>query len=261
MYVKGRGGRQNDEVHDDVGEEHARDNVRLGPLEFGIGRAPPLRDGSPTSGPVLLDLLGSLPEEEIRRNCRPQDSDQRGEVVVAPFDMREHRSAEDRPPVRSGQECGQHVREENEGEPFEDSSDLAIGGPEKQRDDDPGVEGRPEDCLHACHHLSDLRHATEVRPDIDDVRDDEQTARSPEDAPRIAMADGTRQSPARHEAEAGAHQLDRRHQGKGKEGGPEGGIAKSRTRDGVGGDAGGIVVRRPGDQTGAEHGEKLSDAR
>src|SRR5437867_3251171 len=59
-----------------------------------------------------------------------------------------------------------------------------------------------------------------------------------------------------HHAEPGAHQLDGGHQGKGKERGPEWGIAESRARDGVGGDPGGIVVGGPGDEARAEFGEE-----
>ena len=99
--------------------------------------------------------------------------------------MRDDGRGEHGAPVGSGQERGQDVGEENQGEPLEDTRDLTVGRPEQQRHDEPGVERRPDESLHAGHHLADLGHAAEVRPDVDDVGDDEQGARAPEDRPGI----------------------------------------------------------------------------
>jgi len=173
MRVEGRSGRQDDEVHDKVREEHTRQHIRACSLEFSIGRAAPLLNGAPTGGPILLDLLGGLPEEEIGRDRGPQDAHECGEVAVGPLNARGHGGDQDSLPVRSGQERGQDVGEQDEREPLEDAGNLAVGGPEEQGDDEAGIEGRPEDSLHAGHHLADLGHAAEVCPDIDDVGDDE----------------------------------------------------------------------------------------
>ena len=109
MRVKGRGRRQDDEVHHEIREEYAGQDIPPRPPEFGVGRAASLLHGPLAGGPVLFDLLGGRAEEQIGRDRCPQDADERGEVIRGLLNTRDQGCGEDSRPVRVSQEGGNDV--------------------------------------------------------------------------------------------------------------------------------------------------------
>src|SRR5207245_10378737 len=74
--VKGDGGDEDDEEHDEVREEHPGDDVRAGPAQLLVGGAPAGPDTAPAPPALLLHFLGRLPAEEVGRDGGSQDSNE-----------------------------------------------------------------------------------------------------------------------------------------------------------------------------------------
>ena len=76
MRVQRGGGREDDEVHDQVREEHAGQHIVPGAAYLPPGGAFAFLDGRLALRDLFLYFLGGLPEEQVRRDGRPQDAHQ-----------------------------------------------------------------------------------------------------------------------------------------------------------------------------------------
>ncbi len=233
---------QDDEVHDQVGEEHSRDDV--------IARFSQLRrrgsftcfDRQLPLAPLLFYLLRGLPEEQVGRNRGSEDSHQRSPITARPFDMGNKGRVDDRAPIGLGEESGQDIGEQDQGEPFKNSGDGIVRPPDQEGSNSHGVDRRPVHTLDAGDHLGHLRHATQVRSDVDGVGGDQQCRGAPQDPLGIMGANHAGQSLSRHHAQARAHHL---HQ----QGRPQRRVPEGRACHRVSGDTRGIIVGGAGDQT------------
>ena len=167
--VEGRRRREDDEVHHDVREEHARVHVEPGVGELVRRRAAPLRRRSPAARLLLLDLLRRLPEEEIGRDRRAEDPDERGDVGGVPAERRHHGGRPRLPPVGMREDRRDDVGKEHRGHPFEifrEGRVARVHGDEH----DAGAEERHEGKGRGSgEHRRGLRHARQVGGDVEDV--------------------------------------------------------------------------------------------
>ena len=214
MGVERGGCRQNNEVHDQVREEHSGDYVIAGLPQVRVGGSFPLLEGHMAFFALLLHFLGGLPEEQVGRNGGSEDSHERGPIFTRHFDMGDNRRAEHRGPIWLREEGGGDIGEQYQREPFEDSGDIGVGPPDQEGRDGHGVNRGPVHAPDSGHHLGYLRHAAEVGSNVDGVGGDQQRAGAPQDPLRILVADYAGQSLAGHHAEPRAHHLHGGHQRK-----------------------------------------------
>ena len=123
------------------------------------------------------------------------------------------------------------VGEQGQGKPLEDPDDDAITRPEQQTYQQKRVGRRPVERIDSGQKLRDIRHAAEIRGDVDDVGDDQQRTGAPQDPPWIAHSNHARQAEPSDHAEAGAHDLHSRHQREREERGPQGRVAERSSGD------------------------------
>ena len=148
--------------------------------------------------------------------------------------------------------CRGDVRDEHQREPLEQARDRAVRRPHEQHDDEHAVERNADQSRDARHHRGRIRHAAEIRGDVDHIGDDQQGASRPEHPRGIAAPDDARETSAGRQAEACAHQLNRGHERKREQRRPQRQVAEGGAGDGVCGDAGRVVVGGAGDQARAE---------
>ena len=114
-------------------------------------------------------------------------------------------------------------------------------------------DSRAKKMVKACwpkpgHQLGRFAHGGQVGADIDGVGDEQQRHQARHQPARHHLAHVAGQAMAGDAPDQGADHLDRHHQRKGQQHGPEQVEAELRARLAVGGDAAGIVVGRAGDQ-------------
>ena len=170
--MQSRRGRENDEIHHQVREEHSREYISSRAAQLVIGGAFPLGDSASSDLSLFFHFLRGLPEEKIRRNRRPQNPDERREIIARPLNMRDKGRAQHRSPVRMCEKRRDDVSKQDQREPFENFRDVTIRGPEKQRDNQHRINRCPDVSTDAGHHPGRFSHATQIGADVDDVRDD-----------------------------------------------------------------------------------------
>ena len=208
---------------------------------------------------LLLDLLRRLPEKQIRRDRRAENRHQHREERSRPLDVRNQRGAERKPPVHVRDKRGQHIGEQHEREPLEHARDRAVRGPHQQHDDDDAVGRDGERDRRARDHPGGLRHAAEIRRNVDHVGDDQQQAGSPQHPARIAPPDHAGETEASDNAEPGAHQLHGGHERERHDRRPQRQVAEAGAGHRVGRNARRVVVRRAGDQAGSQFREEMPE--
>ena len=253
--MQGRGRREHDEEHRDVREQHAGEDgePRVGQL---VRRcAATLGQRPPALRLFLLHLVRGLPEKEIGRDRRPEHADERRNVRGVPDEARREGGDGDLPPVGLGQERRQNVRQEHRGQPLEVLGEARVvqvhGGQENARPED----GDRQQRRHAGEHPGRVRHAREIRRDVEDVGDQQQQTGAVEKRTRIVPANRAGEATTGHEADPRADELHGRHQRKRGRRRPEHPEAERGAGHGVGRDAARIVVRRAGDEPGPEEPE------
>ena len=135
--------RQNDEVHHQVREEYAGEDVVPGTSQVPRGRVFALFDGGSARGDIVLDFLGGLPEEEVGRDRSSQDADQGCPIRACPLQSWNQRRPRNSGPVRVREEGSDDVGEQNQREPFEDPGNVKITCPEQQAYTEQRVRGCP----------------------------------------------------------------------------------------------------------------------
>jgi hypothetical protein len=90
MGVERSRGRHDDDVHDRIRREHARDHVRAARVEFCMGCAATMCQIA-AEGTLFFNFLRGLPEKQVRRDRRAKNRDQDGEEGARPFHMRKDR--------------------------------------------------------------------------------------------------------------------------------------------------------------------------
>ena len=179
----GSGG-QNDEIHDEIGKEHAGHGVGARAVQFPFGRAFAFGErGVPLS--LFLHFLGCLPKEKIGRNRGAENCHQHCEESAGPFHARQERLRKRVPPIDVSEKRSQHVGEQNERHPLENSRHQLVRTPEQKRQDAKRVHGNPDVRPHAGDKLGGLRHAAEIRADVDHVGDNQNRAGAPQHPTRI----------------------------------------------------------------------------
>ena len=113
--------------------------------------------------------------------------------------------------------------------------------------------------IQAGEHFGGIRHAREVRVDVDRVRDEKGEGRDDDQPFGEFEAQRSRKSAAGDHPDARAHELHATHERPGDERGPKQRRAVLRTGHRVSRDAGRIIIRCAGDQAGAELAEKSRD--
>ncbi len=108
VRVQRRCGSQNNEIHDEVRNEHAGEDIYAQPAKLLIGCAPSLSK-IPSLSAFLLDLLRRLPKEEVRRNSRAQNPHQYRQILARPGEPRQQRRHHRLVPIDSGKECRHDV--------------------------------------------------------------------------------------------------------------------------------------------------------
>ena len=253
--VERRCRREDDEVHDQVREEHPGGHVEARIAQLVRRCAPSLGERAPAAGALLLDFLRGLPEEQVRRDRRPQDAHERADERAVEANLRHDRGPEPRSPVRRGQERRNDVREQHGCQPLETAGEGRIRRPQRDRDD------RESEHRHERHggqpgeQFGGVGHPAEVRRNVEDVGAEQQQTRDGEKPPRVVMANGAGQAAAGDEADACADELDGGHERKRRERRPERRVAERGSRHRVRRDPAGIVVGRAGDEARSEHAE------
>jgi hypothetical protein len=244
----------NDEVEDEVGEEHAHVDVQLGAAQLRLAALlEPLCA-------QFLDLFRGLPEEQIGRDRRAGDGDDRREEGAVQTEGRGESPAEGRAPVGPSHKGIDDVGEEDQCQELEVGGEDAIGhqylqhGDANPRRHDDGAVG------DAGQQPDASRYSGDVGAEVSGVGDEEHEDEEQEDRAGIAAAQGEGQALAGHKADAGAHVLDGRVQGQRQEAGPEQAVARARARQRVRGDAAGVIVGCAGYDARAGQGQQATDA-
>ena len=102
--------RQDDEIHDQVREEHPEVDVDRRDPQLGPACAAARGSRLPSGRLLLLDLMARLPEEQVRRDRRPEDRDERRDVAALERDRRHDRRAERFAEWRADQDSSARVR-------------------------------------------------------------------------------------------------------------------------------------------------------
>ena len=108
-------------------------------------------------------------------------------------------------------------------------------------------------------HFRGIRHAREVRADVDRVRDEKGEGRDGDQRLGKFETQRSRKSATGDHADARAHELHAPHERPGDERRPKQRRAVLRTGYRVSRDAGRIIIRRAGDQAGTQLAEKSRD--
>ena len=208
-------------------------------------------------GSLFLHFLGCLPKEEIGRNRGSENCHQNRQESARPLHARQERHRQRLPPIDVSEKRSQHVGEQNERHPLENPRHQLVRTPEQKRQDAQRIHRNPDVRLHAGDKLRGLRHAAEIRADVDDVGDNQNRAGAPQHPTRIIIPHrGSQPAPGDHR-EPRAHQLDRHHQRKRQQRDPQRGVAVGCSGDGIGGDSRRIIVGCSGDQSGAQDREEF----
>src|SRR5205823_4987136 len=117
---------QDDEIHDNVREEHADGDVPGRIFQLPLGSTAALPKPLSTSGNLFLNLLAGLPEEKVRRNRRAQDGDQGRPERAVQTNRGKKRPLENRRPIRSREKRRADVSEKSKRQPLEYLGDEPI---------------------------------------------------------------------------------------------------------------------------------------
>jgi len=213
---EGQGGGEDDEVHDEVREAHPDIHVHGRIAQLGRRGATPRRSRRPTDLDLFLDLFARLPEEEIRRDGRAEDRDERRHVRGFEAEGRHDRRAERLEQIRMDDEDVDDVREQREGQPLERIGDEPVAA-EHLEDEDANRDGDNEpDGLDVGERVDRIGDRSKVGPDIDRVRAEQEQYRAVEDGSWIVVPEHAGQTLTAHQPEPRADVLDRRHEREGQ---------------------------------------------
>ncbi len=252
---EGGGGGKDDEEHDDVGEEHAEDNVPEAGFEGCVGGAAALAQGDEAGFDFFLDLFIGLPGVEVGGEGGADDGDEDGEKVAIELDVGDEGSAGYGGHLGMRQAGGDDVGEQRHGKHAEDVADEGVGAPELQgksgernaEHDKPLRKGKEDACGGG--------HSADVGAGLDGVADNDAGEDGVEQPAGGVPAEDGEESLAGDLAEFAGEVDDGDHHGEGDGGGPKDGVAELRAGLGVGADGGAIVVGGAGDEAEAERAE------
>ena len=245
--------RQHDEPGDQVRCGHADEGVDAKPEQLPT-RLPRRAEQRARSGIGLfvLDFLGSLPEEQVRADGRPENGDDHRQRGGIESQRRRHRRPQGLTPVHVHDRSGGHVCEQRSGENQEHAGVTCVAHPNLQHERDAGEERGPGQHRAAAQQLRGRAHRADVGPDVDGVGDHQQAHEKEEDPARISALQVCREPVAGHPADARGDFLDRRHQRVGQRHRPQQPDAELRSCLRIRRDAARVVVGRAGDDAGAE---------
>ena len=222
MRVQDRRGGQDDEVHDDVGEEHPDQDVDPRLLQLRHLNTAPIGFGALARLAHLIDFGRRLPEEEVGRDGGAEHRHQRHDEILVPGQLRDQAGAQNRHHIGVHQDAGEHVGEQRQREPFEDLEDGRIAHEELQADDQDGDrDDQPElgDDI-ATEQRTARGHRSQVGADVDGVgAKQRQDARADQHGREFA-AQCDAEADAGVQGDARAQLLHRSHQRKGEKRSP-----------------------------------------
>ena len=207
----------------------------------------------------LLHFLRRLPEEQIRRDGRAEDGDERCPPPGPTGRRGQKRIMGDGAPMRADLHGRDDVGEEHEREPLEGAGNGGVAEPDRRPANQHGEPHHPEVRAGPRQKLCRVGHSGEIGSDVDGVGDEEREADRCQDGTREFFLQRAHESFSGHHADPGTHELHCRHQRPRDECRPEECRSKARAGDGVRGDAGRIVIGRAGDDTGTECGPESTD--
>src|SRR3989442_7932015 len=197
----------------------------------------------------FFDLLGCLPEKEIRTDCGPKNRDQGFPSLLAMWQGRNECIVKSCAPVGMNNKCADNIRKENERQPLERAGNLVVAQPDSRPRDTDGKNDHPEMRTQVTEHLCGVRHSGEISANIDGVRHEKRCDREGNNGPRkFGFEGGCETAPADH-ADTGAHHLYGSHERPGNQCRPKQVGAELRAGYGVVCDSGWIIACRTGNQT------------
>lgn len=226
-------------------------HVRVRLLELCLCRPFPLGGRASAKADLLLHLLRSLPEQEVRRHGCSRDRDQYREVFSGPLDTGNQRGHCGSAPVRLRQQPGDHVRKQNQSQPAKDPFHLRVREEEQQSADQCSVDCRPDRSRNSGDHARDIGHAAQIRCQSNDVCDSHHTAKRKKYPSRKVLSHSPCQTSPPNHAETRTQKLDSRNQWECKQRGPESQIPELRARHRIRHDARWIVVGGAADDSGS----------
>src|SRR5262249_23624526 len=208
---------------------------------------------------LLFYLLAGLPEEQVGRNCRPQDCYQGRQELTVEAESRYERPFQNLSPCRTREQGGDYVGQQRQREPFEDFCDQSIGSPNLQYNDGHSNWNDQRAYWYRNQHIDGGRNRADVGSCINSVRDYEAAHCPVEQFAGIVTAQHARQSHAADHSHFCADVLDGRHQRKGDNRRPKNTKAKRGTGDSVRSDPRRVVVGCSGNQSGSQYTKESSD--
>ena len=237
-----RGGRDDDEYADQVGEDRAADRVH--PFLAVVSRAD-----------AFVGDRGSNIKLHVRGDGRADQGHREQEERLAAGEVRPDELARRLGQVRAGQHGGDRVGQERQGQDEEDPLGVPVRAEDHQRPDHHhrdrnGHVFADPDQLQRGGDPGELRH------DQPDVGEQERQQRERRDPQRELLTDQCPEPFAGVSAQPGAHLLhhDQRHGDQHHQ--EQGLVAELGPRRGVGGDSAGVVAGIRRDQAGAGEGKR-----
>src|SRR5207253_8773613 len=92
----------------------------------------------------FFDLLGCLPEKEIRPDCGPKNRDQGFPALFAMWQGRNECIVKSCAPVGKNNKCDDNIRKENERQPLERACNMVVAQPDSCQRDTDGKNDHPE---------------------------------------------------------------------------------------------------------------------
>ena len=131
-------------------------------------------------------------------------------------------------PIDVSVERSEHIGEQDERHPLENLRHQLVRNPDQHPDDEACIDWNPEERSNPGDQLCCLGHAAEISTDIDDIRNDENRAGSPEHPAWVVNPYCGCQPAPRNHAQPRAHELDRHHQWKRGQHDPQRGVPVGR---------------------------------
>ncbi len=173
--------------------------------------------------------------------------------------LRHEGRARDRAPVGAEVNGAGHVDEQDERQPLERARQLRVAksdGGDRYPDT---KEDHEYVRIDSGDHVGGVGHSGQIGADVDGVRHQQGDTSHHQDRSRDLLAQRRRQPLPGHHSNAGAHHLNRGHEGPGQQRGPEEPSAELRADDRIGCDARRVVVGRPRDHAGTERGRDATE--
>jgi hypothetical protein len=138
---------------------------------------------------LFLGFGRGLPDEEIRRDGRAEDSDERGQEVAVPLNLRNENASGRWPPRHVNDGKRDDIGEEAKRQPFEDG-DIAVVVEEYLRQDGDRAERHHiKDAGSADEKLQRIGHGAKVGRDVDRIGDEEKNDKAPDIGRAVIPAD------------------------------------------------------------------------